>query len=153
MTIRALWPIAALLLFPSAANAGDPLWVVGGQYSIPLRWSGTVDLLVPTTGPRERIQKVVAFGVEGGLGGGRVTMGLGRFTEGLYGVDARVTVAQTSSHPRFAIKRATHVGVDVGLTTPIVRVTLGVARRLTGSDPAHQTVITGSVGIVVPLRR
>lgn len=148
---RSLWLSAILLAAASPASA--EVWLFGGQYSIPLRWSGTAGVLVTMSGPMDRVQSVIGVDGQFGQGGVRVTAGLGRFTEGLYGIDARLTVARTSDRPRFAIARATHLGFDIGLTTPVFRATIGVARRLTGPPGPHLTVVTGSLGFVVAIPR
>jgi len=153
-------PIALVALFALAGAAyaqqpaqphasSDVLFLPAVQYGGPLRISGGLAVFVPI-GDRgtSRRQGVVIEG-SGGQGGARLSAGLARFIEA-FGLDARAVLNRTWSSPLGASPDSTYGGLEAGLSIAYVRVSVGVAHRISGASGPDATILTWGVALQLP---
>jgi hypothetical protein len=161
--------IASVLGLATAAFAQTPapqadrpvVALVGGYYGAPTRWSGSAGLLIGRPRPFQagtapdssRTGLMVAGGA--GAGGVRVAAGVAALAlEGpnlTTGFDALFTVTRTGAAPRDASADSTYLGAEAGLVLMSVRLSAGVAHRVSGSSGSKSTVFTWSAGVQIPV--
>ena len=143
--------IGAAALFACARVAGaQALFIPAVQYGDPLRISGGLAVFVPVgeTGTFFRQGVVVEGGA--GQGGARISGGVARFLED-FGLDARAVLSRTWSSPRHASPDSTYGGLEAGLSFAYVRVSAGVAHRISGPpEPDDATILTWGVALQLP---
>jgi hypothetical protein len=156
---RATALAAAMFVCASPAFA-DPVYFVGAQYGSPLRASASAGILIPV-GAQTQIDiqpsithRGLLIDVAAGAGGTRVAMGAGvqtRETLLLFlGLDACATVTRTSKSPARATADSTYAGLTASMTLSVVRLGIGVERRVAGAAGPRATVLTWSAGIRIP---
>lgn len=136
-----------------------PIVLVSARYEVPLRAMAAAGLMVPvrpsTTGDlgcAVRANHGVIIEAGAGTGGIRVAGGFGtRVKESgkpvILGQDVLMTYSRTGDEPRKATAHSTYVGAEAGLTLIMVRFSVGVSRRLSGSEGGSATIFTWSVGL------
>ena len=135
------------------ASAATPILVLPYvQYGAPLRVSAGLAFFRPT-GDNRSAARGQGLLVEGGAGqsGARAAVGAYSFEEYLV-IDGRLVIARTWGSPLRASSDSTYAGVEAGLSIAYVRVSTGVARRLSGPAGAHATAFFWSIGLQIPLR-
>ena len=156
--------VGAAAAIPSAAfgqcpetRASRPLFVTGIANEVPLRAAGSVGILLPVwdleygdPGCTVPAYRGVVLEASAGRGGQLFAVGLARWVKpddapALFGQDVLVSVIRTRTSPRAADANSTYVGVEGGVTVLAVRVSAGVARRLT-SEGSNSTIFRWSLG-------
>jgi hypothetical protein len=151
--------VAALLLIcPAAAaqttaipNHAEPVLFPAVQFGAPARLTGGLAVLLPYGDNRSafRGQGVMLEG-SAGQSGARASGGVFTFEE-YFGLDARAVLQRTWGDPLRASTDSTYLGVEGGVSIAYVRVSAGVARRISGPSGAHATILMWSAGIQFPI--
>jgi hypothetical protein len=144
---------------PSIDRTHRPIYFAGGERSRPLGQAATIGLLIPMrpagrssdiNGSYHSYQGLVVEGAVGAEGLG-VAAGWGRRLKerkgfAWFGEDVMVTAFRTRKSLDGIEADTTYMGGEVGLTTLLMRVSVGAATRLSGPEWADRTIFTGGVG-------
>jgi hypothetical protein len=145
---------------PSVDRTHRPIYFAGGEKSRPLGEAATIGLLIPLrpagrssdiNGSFHSYQGLVVEGAAGAEGLG-VAAGWGRRLKerrgfAWFGEDVMATAFRTKKSLDGLEANTTYVGGEVGLTTLLMRVSVGAATRVSGPEWADRTIFTGGVGI------
>ena len=129
--------------------AGQLLFLPAVQYGAPLKISGGLAVFVPVGERGTMTRQGVIVEGSGGQGGLRASVGLARFIE-VSGLDARIVIDRTWSSPRDASPDSTYGGIEAGLSIAYVRVSVGVAHRISGPSGPDTTILTWGAAFQLP---
>ena len=142
-----------ILAQEEAPSGESPFVVVDIHGGALLRRAGGAAILFPFGSAQSddnlTKQRAVELQAGGGRGGVRVGGGMAWLT-GPFGPDVLLQVTRTSDSPRGGRPRTTYLGLEAGYTLPLLRFSVGVARRVAGPSGPKGTVFTWEVGIRVP---
>ena len=128
-----------------------PMFLPAAGYGAPLGAAGGLSVFLPTT---DDGQQRGGFIVDAAAGQGGARIGFGRATFIEYvGFDARAVVSRTFDSPLLASGKSTYAGIEGGLTLAYVRVSAGVARRLSGPAGPRATAFTWTAAFQYPIAR
>jgi hypothetical protein len=129
----------------------DPMFLPAVTYGRPLRLSAALSVFLPTA---DDGQQRDGFIVDAAAGQGGARLGFGRATFVEYvGLDARAVAIRTFASPGGASGKSTYAGLEAGLTLAYVRVSAGLARRLSGPTGPRATIFTWTAGFQYPIAR
>jgi hypothetical protein len=146
--------LAALLLPPLPAPQPQPdlslMFLPSVQYGAPMRISAGVSVFIPTAASGGFRRDGYIVEAAAGQSGARLSLGRVGYLE-YFGLDARAVFSRTWGSPLRASTDSTYAGVEGGMTIAYVRVSIGVAQRLSGASGQHGTTVTWSAGVHYPL--
>lgn len=147
-----------LLTPPVAAHAADGRLLLGSSYAALQGPSGSFGLLVSLDSSSSRYVNSARgplVGISLGTDAGKVEVGYGCLDSAGtpllgFGIDGRLTLTRTWQEARSTTK-TTYAGLEAGLMVSVVRVSLGLGKRIQGPQTARDLVVAWSVGIQLPL--
>ena len=152
-------PIAVSAQETARQTASRPLFIAGVEKSRPLHEAATVGILIPLQpltrsgelGGQRLAYRGLLVEAAAGVEGFGVATGWGRRLKkprsfAVTGEDIMATAFRTRNPLGGAATDATYVGGEVGLTSLAMRMSVGVARRVSGPQEADRTIFTWGVG-------
>ena len=152
---RLVLPILLSTFTPAAVSAGTFPYV-GVSFGTPQRPAAQVGVAFGRNVPRGGAEFEMGAGsiIEASIGRGAGQMSVGRSFLLLTDknpvrllADMRATISRTWDSPRGGSPHATYAGVEGGLSLSVVRLTLGVAKRLESRLFGANVLVTWGAGV------